>query len=147
MENGGWSVEIVLNDFEAAALALPHLDADEQQLLSLGKGSDSVCLIGPGTGLGLAYLHEGVAQKTCGGHMPASAVTQEQREIIAHIQKDKAPITFEHLVSGPGLYALYEACGGKGIALEDLLDNAGDKAVEQALRLFHEFMGFLRQLL
>lgn len=142
LEKNDWSVEIILNDFEAAVLALPHLSADEQQLLNPGKSSsDSLCLIGPGTGLGLAYLHDGTAQMTCGGHMPASAITQEQRDIIAQIQKDKAPVTFEHLVSGSGLFTLYETCSGEGIELEEFLDNLDDAAVKTALRLFHEFMG------
>lgn len=125
IENSGWQIEKILNDFEAAAWSLLHLHPDDA---GDAGPSSTLCLIGPGTGLGLAYLHRGGAapfvQKTHGGHMAAAAVSDAQREAIAAFAQDQTPVVFEHLVSGPGLQKL-----------RTLYDE------ETALRLFHEFFG------
>lgn len=98
LEAAGWSVQKILNDFEAAAWRL--LEYQDEQ--------GTVCLIGPGTGLGLAYLHTGdrpYVQKTHGGHIPVAAITDEQWAAIRTLPKTRTPV-FENLVSGPGLQHL-----------------------------------------
>jgi glucokinase len=125
LEEKGWRIEIILNDFEAGVWALPGLKAENLTTLKPAPGaSNGKCLLGPGTGLGLGYLHGSNAtlfvQKTHGGHMPLAARTDEQWTAAQTI---KAQV-FEHIVSGPGLQKL------RGVYDPDT-----------ALRLFHEFFG------
>ncbi len=129
LKAAGWNIQCILNDFEAATWSLLSLREDEQTVLKEGKaGSDTLCLLGPGTGLGLGYLHKSPApfvQKTHGGHMPAAAISAEQWAAIQELQNtQKTVVVFENLVSGPGLQKL-----------RDVYDS------DKALRLFHEFLG------
>jgi glucokinase len=154
LQRSGWNVEYILNDFEAATWALKHLDTDEREILRTGSGaSNTLCLMGPGTGLGLGYLHDAekpFVQKTHGGHMPIAAITEEQWLVIQTVHRihrhEKVPV-FENFVSGPGLYNIYAASclmAGKpqrAQSTEDLLDFKNDVEVKSSLRLFHEFMG------
>ena len=141
-----WAVEGIWNDFEAATWALLDLKQDDVKILKNADGaSNTKVLIGPGTGLGLGYL-----QKTHGGHMPVSALTDEQALIVQTVQRQKAEKTipvFENFVSGAGLYNIYSALclvGGKVPAAkgpEDLLDLKGDITFKKTLDIFHEFFG------
>ena len=118
----GWHAEIILNDFEAATYALPHLtDTDQKTLKPAAGASETLCLIGPGTGLGLGLYHQDKkppVQKTHGGHMPIAAKTDEQWQIVQKLRTN----VFEDIVSGPGLQKLRQVTDEK-----------------TALRLFHEF--------
>lgn len=123
----GWCVEKILNDFEAATWSLISLKEANQTVLKAGNSereSGSLCLLGPGTGLGLGYLHKAAVspfvQKTHGGHMPIAARSDEQWQAIKRTDTS----VFENIVSGPGLQKL------RGLYDE-----------EKALRLFHEFLG------
>jgi glucokinase len=154
LKKSGWSLPVILNDFEAATWSLLSLEEGEKRILREGKGaSDSLCLLGPGTGLGLGYLHQGktsYVQKTHGGHMPATALTEEQWLVIQTLQRlnrGKTTTVFEHLVSGPGLFNIYAALclmAGKIRRIsetEQMLEHRDDPEIKNALRLFHEFMG------
>jgi glucokinase len=154
LKKKGWSLPIILNDFEAATWSLLSLDKEEKLTLRDGQGAtDSLCLLGPGTGLGLGYLHQGktnYVQKTHGGHMPATSITEEQWLVIQTLQRlnrGKTTTVFEHLVSGPGLFNIYAALclmAGKIRHIsetEQLLEHRDDPEVKNTLRLFHEFMG------
>ncbi len=123
----GWTVEKIINDFEASTYALLGLGDDEFTVLKgAPKTSGTKCVIGPGTGLGLGYLHHldpPFVQKTHGGHMPIACETDAQFEAVQAIKSSNL-VVFENIFSGPGLQALRELYGEK-----------------KALRLFHEFFG------
>jgi len=122
------NVELILNDFEAATWSL--LDNGNQKVLKAGQGAGaSKCLLGPGTGLGLGYLHHTpqgpYAQKTHGGHIPIASLNDEHGKVIKTLRKSyNGVLVFENIVSGPGLQTLRQH-----------FDE------ETALRLFHEFLG------
>lgn len=82
--------------------------------------------------------------------MMATIQTEEQRSVINALQKMKTDHTiavFENVVSGPGLMNIYKALctiHDKPCELnkpEELLDQASNPQVKNALRLFHEFLG------
>lgn len=127
LEAKGWQVEKIINDFEASTWALLGLETDELDILKgAPKASGTKCIIGPGTGLGLGYLHHTqtpFVQKTHGGHMPIACETDAQFEAV-QATKSSNLVVFENIVSGPGLQALRELYGEK-----------------KSLRLFHEFFG------
>lgn len=154
LEKQGWEIECILNDFEAATWALSDLKPGDIEVFKKGKPAQaSKCLLGPGTGLGLGYLHHGehpFVQKTHGGHMPVAALSDEQRLIIQTMQRLKTDETvpvFENVVSGPGLYNIYAACclvSGKIRRVdtpENMLKETEDPEIVNSLRIFHEFFG------
>jgi glucokinase len=157
LERAGWSVPLIVNDFMASAhgaLILP-----ESGLIALKPGAEKQVfprvILGPGTGLGMAYMVPLPAggwhvQGTAGGHMLAAALTDEQREILALTREKRGGDTIaipEDVVSGRGLPALYRAvCQRDGLSLkyetvDALLAHPEDEAVAGTLRLFHEFLG------
>ncbi|MCB1720161.1 MAG: glucokinase [Rhodospirillales bacterium] len=154
LEGEGWQVERIVNDFEAAAWSLLVLEGDDLNVVRSGApASPSKCILGPGTGLGLAYVHQGdrpVVQPTHGGHLPVACLTDEQVLVIQAVQRLKNNDTiavYENVVSGPGLYNLYRALcliGGSSVQVqspEEMLQRLDDLKVSTALRLFHEFLG------
>lgn len=153
LEKEGWSIECILNDFEAATWALLDLQADDINLLKPGTAGPDKCLLGPGTGLGLGFLHEKpgpYVQKTHGGHIPAVALTDEQALIlqtVARLKGDDTVVVFENVASGPGLYNIYAALcliAGKPCRIEtpeEMLENPNDLHAAKAITLFHEFLG------
>lgn len=131
LEAQGWSVQTILNDFEAATWSLLSRDHQDVQTLkdsAKNQGNKTLCLLGPGTGLGLGYLHASnppYVQKTNGGHMPIASLNDAHGKAIKRMREETgAAVVFETFVSGPGLQKLREQY---------------DEAT--ALELFHEFLG------
>lgn len=128
LTNAGWSGSVrdldiprtvLLNDFEALAISLPHLAGDD--LMPLGGPPPLAGLpkavLGPGTGLGVAGLvpvRDGwlpVAGE--GGHVAIPVVTDVEMEIVRALRADGLPyVDAEHLLSGSGLPRLH-----RGLAL------------------------------
>jgi len=108
---GGLGLEevIVLNDFEAQALALPgYGGADVEQI---GSGSvreaSAKFVLGPGTGLGAAAMIH-AAQTWIpvpgeGGHVELGPVSEEDYGIWPHIERLGGRLGAEQLLSGTGL--------------------------------------------
>jgi len=106
----------LINDFEAVAYAIAHLPAAE--LVAIGTGTAKpgrpVMAIGPGTGLGMAYIvtsPEGRKIVQTAEPGPCSLPMQTERELaIATLALGKGARHFnEALVSGGGLLATYRA--------------------------------------
>lgn len=160
LENAGWTVRIILNDFAAATWGLLNLSDSGKELLKAGTGTAPLprCLIGPGTGLGLGYLlpvktgyH---VQRTHGGHMIAAALTKEQGAVLEALKRLKTDNTvpvFENVVSGPGLYNIYRALcliNGQEPEFPDtpsLMKAHKSAGRRETVRLFHEFFGLFAQ--
>ena len=105
-----------INDFESNAYALPHLDSEQLTPLQRGEvtgTSTTLAVVGPGTGLGGAFLirmpnGEGHAQACEPGHSGLSPVTELELELFALLLTRHEYIFTELLVSGPGLLRLYQ---------------------------------------
>lgn len=157
LEKKGWSASLIVNDFVASARGALALPDQQKQVLKAGKPDRDTpcCILGPGTGLGLAYMHyrndRWSIQKTAGGHMLAAAVSDEQWSVIKLVQRLKPNdflLSFEDLVSGRALPVLYEAVclyNGRESDVEKAADilaqDPESPCVKQTLRLFHEFFG------
>lgn len=114
--NAGLDRLIMLNDWEAVALSLPVLqDSDLEPINYCPKnetGNRALC--GVGTGLGAAGLvgrHDGgwVPVSGEGGHVSFSPVSEEESAIFKIIQQKSDHVSFERILSGPGLVSLYRA--------------------------------------
>jgi glucokinase len=105
----------VMNDFKAAALAIPDINpallqkiGGEDPIPEMPKG-----VIGPGTGLGVATLHwDGdryLAQPGEGGHVTMPAVNDREFNIFRQLLVKYHHISAERVCSGKGLENLYNA--------------------------------------
>ena len=159
----GWQVKLVVSDFKALARGAAALDETGTVQMKAGaaKPGQPIAVIGPGTGLGLAYatvLDDGHIhiQRTYGGHMLAAAATDEQFTIMKLVRRllpEMRTVVYEDMASGRALPLLYKAvCLYSGrppqdMEAEDLLAQVKDAGPEmettaqQTLRLFHEFLG------
>lgn len=105
---------IVVNDFTANALAVPHLKPEDR--IAIGGGSPAadapIAVLGPGTGLGVSGLvpigtgwHALAGE---GGHATMPAADDRESEVIAHMRRRFDHVSAERVLSGPGLVNLYQ---------------------------------------
>jgi glucokinase len=115
---------LVVNDFSALALGIPHVDTNE--LICLGgpapvgctlsvtemKQSAPIGIIGPGTGLGMSGLVPTrlgwQALSSEGGHATLAPADALEAELLSMAWQRHEHISVERFVSGPGLLLLYE---------------------------------------
>jgi glucokinase len=102
----------LLNDLEATAYGLPAVADD---LLSLHSGvpdAGNAAVIAAGTGLGEAGLFwDGQRYHpfaTEGGHTSFSPSNELEAALLRHLQLRHGHVSWERIVSGPGLVALHE---------------------------------------
>jgi glucokinase len=105
---------LVLNDFEALALALPRLSA-AQFRCHAAQPSVQGCMavIGPGTGLGVAAVvqtaHGWKAVPGEGGHATLAPADHFEHALLAHVHRTYAHVSAERLLSGIGMPVLHGA--------------------------------------
>ncbi|MEO3829016.1 glucokinase [Actinomadura sp. B10D3] len=118
----------IINDFEALALALPRLDADD--LIPIGgerpnaaaskagaakagaaKAGAPLAVVGPGTGLGVAGLvptpSGWVPVPGEGGQVDIPAATEREIAVARLLRAEKGAATAEYLLSGAGLVRVH----------------------------------------
>ncbi|MDR7332317.1 glucokinase [Roseateles asaccharophilus] len=111
----GLDTLVVVNDFTALAMALPRLaDADVRQVGGGQARRPSVIgLLGAGTGLGVSGLipaGEGwIALGTEGGHVNFGPRDAREMDILKFAWKTLDHVSYERLISGPGLELIYKA--------------------------------------
>lgn len=161
LEQAGWSVRLLTKDFTASAFGAVTAEKGGAQLLYAGSPAEETgrVILGPGTGLGLTYLfplengrwyNQPRSGGHYGGHMLATALTDEQHEIlklVGKIRGGERVVIFEDVASGWGLPLLYKAiCQLQSHKVahqtgEAIVGHPDDLAVRETLRLFHEFLG------
>jgi glucokinase len=119
---------LVLNDWEAMALALPALDPGELESIGPGQAVADAPrgLIGPGTGLGVSSLvrtrdGEWVAIPGEGGHVSLAPLDERQDAILRMLWRAHPHVSAERVVSGMGIENLHRAIRAlDGLAPEPL---------------------------
>ncbi|BBL71601.1 glucokinase [Methylogaea oryzae] len=161
---GGVPVKL-LNDLEAVALGLLRVPATAFHDLNSGRAqAGNIAVIAAGTGLGEAVLHwDGAAYAAIageGGHCDFAPMDAQQDRLLAFLRERFAGhVSYERILSGHGLRAVYEFFLGEGLAgpgpglLEALQDGdpaaaiaqygleGRDEACRQALTLFARVYG------
>jgi glucokinase len=104
----------VLNDFEALALALPHLGARQLRAHgALPRAQGTLAVVGPGTGLGVAGVVQTgsgwLALPGEGGHSTLAAGDDFEDEVLRAARRQHGHVSAERLLSGIGLPALHQA--------------------------------------
>jgi glucokinase len=136
---------IVINDLLAQATSFASLRADEVGPLKPGrrKAGRPIVVIGPGTGLGVAFLSEA-------GHATFAPADHIQADILLHLQRRHGHVSAERLLSGPGLLALATTLAtmrGQTLDLHDPRDvsaRAADGSCPiccEAIRIFSSILG------
>ncbi|MDH3744894.1 MAG: glucokinase [Acidobacteriota bacterium] len=106
---------VVVNDFEALALAIPALEEGDTQAIQPGDSEAlaPIAVLGPGTGLGSGGLvySEGswIAIAAEGGHRDLAPATEREWEVFRALQARFDHVSAERVLSGPGLVNLYDA--------------------------------------
>ena len=110
---------VLINDLEANAWGIGALGA--QDLIALNQVGPSVgnqAVIAPGTGLGEAGLFWNGSQHqvyACeGGHADFAPQGELQIELLRFLASRYGHVSYERVLSGPGLVNVYEFLRGKG---------------------------------
>jgi glucokinase len=104
----------LLNDLEASAYGIATLEADDFVVLNQGAPTavGNAAVIAAGTGLGEAGLYwDGTRHHpfACeGGHADFAPQNELQVELLLYLRKKFGHVSWERVVSGPGLHNLYE---------------------------------------
>jgi glucokinase len=111
---------VVVNDFTALAMALPQLLPHQRRQVGGGAPVERsvMGLIGAGTGLGVSGLipsEDGwIALGTEGGHASFAPRNEREIAILRYAWKTLPHVSFERLLSGPGLELIYRALADLG---------------------------------
>ena len=132
----------LINDFEAAGLGVTALQPED--LLTLQTGEPQAhgvrLIVGAGTGLGVGWLSSNAsgqgenysAHPSEGGHMDFAPCDDTQCELLRYLQERHGHVSYERIVSGPGLVAIFEFLrdSGRATPSAELLSEmaAGDAA-------------------
>ncbi|MEP0940487.1 MAG: glucokinase, partial [Rhizobiaceae bacterium] len=109
---------VLMNDFEAQALALPCLNAENGAVLGGGEldiaGRSTKAVLGPGTGLGVGILVRAggkwIPVAGEGGHVDLGPRNKREADVWAQLETIEGRISAEQAVCGDGLVNLYRAC-------------------------------------
>ncbi|MFA7669742.1 MAG: glucokinase [Burkholderiaceae bacterium] len=139
--NLGLDQLVLLNDFSALALAVPHLPSDELELIGSGKPlrGTPIGLLGPGTGLGVSGLiptSEGkwIALASEGGHTSFSPCDDTETWLWEEARKVYGHVSIERFLSGAGLQFIHRCLTRQaGLPQETLAPaDISKRALEQA---------------
>jgi len=131
---------LVANDFVAMSYSLTCLARDEVVDVGAHAGSEEApdgvrVVLGPGTGLGVGILVPTAtgwsAVPSEGGHMSAAALDAVEDSVLAYARTEHAHVSWERLVSGPGLELLHR-CARDARGLPPLERDAASIVAEPA---------------
>jgi glucokinase len=145
----------LLNDFEALALALPHLDGEDVVQVGgeLPQKPAVKIVLGPGTGLGmatLAPLPQGGWMALPGevGHITLPVVTQAEFDWRERMSKPGVLFESEDAITGGGLLRMYRAAAAVPTleTPEAVLQAALAGTDEAAVRTLDQFIAWLARV-
>ncbi|HEU4987951.1 MAG TPA: glucokinase, partial [Rhizobiaceae bacterium] len=111
----GFSDIVVLNDFEAQALAVVALGEEHLERIGSGVAEEggSRVVLGPGTGLGVAGLVNSrriwIPVPGEGGHVDMGPRSPRDFEVFLHLEPIEGRISAEQMLCGRGLVNIYRA--------------------------------------
>jgi len=151
---------VVVNDFTALAMALPRLAPHQRRQVGGGAARENsvVGILGSGSGLGVSGLiplagEQGmgyVALGTEGGHTSFSPRDEREIAILRYGLTQFSHVSFERLLSGPGLELIFRAlCHRAGRAapplsapeITRLALEGGDEVCTETLQAFCAMLG------
>lgn len=161
----GFTEVKLINDFEAVGLGVAALQATDLFSMQQGEphGQGSRLVVGAGTGLGVAWLTWQGAHYTVhpseAGHIDFAPTDALQYGLLQHLQQRHGHVSYERIVSGPGLVAIYEflrdthqaapspsllhalSTGDKAAVIASFASERNEQIAQQALQLFMQIYG------
>lgn len=146
----------VLNDFEALALALPHLGAGQLRPHgALPQPRGTLAVIGPGTGLGVGAVVQTPqgwqALPGEGGHATLAPGNDFESEVLRATRREYEHVSAERLLSGIGLPVLHRSVAvvlgrpvGEPWTAEQIMERGlarSDEAASRSLDAFCSLLG------
>ncbi len=118
------SVKLV-NDLVATTSSIPFLHPDDLLTVHQGSPTGSKTTFGvlaPGTGLGQAFLYKQgerfIALPSEGGHADFAPNSEIEIALLGYLQNKFGRVSYERLLSGPGLVNIYNFLKDTGVAAE-----------------------------
>ena len=114
-ERLGFQQLLVINDFTAQALALPHLKDGDRAVIGGGTAQPGypIGVLGPGSGLGVSGMipagKKWVPLAGEGGHATMAPFTDRESAVLGALRRHLDHVSAERVLSGPGLVNLYNA--------------------------------------
>lgn len=138
----------LINDFEGVALGIEALGTEDVVTLQAGTpvaGAPRVVL-GAGTGMGVAWLvwqgERYVPLATEAGHLDFAPANDLQAGLLSHLRRKHGHVSWERVVSGPGLVEVFRFLqsgvgAGSGLELVDVDGESGARRITE-LALQHK---------
>jgi glucokinase len=135
---------LLINDLEANAHGLPLLGSGDFATLheGAGDGSGTMALVSAGTGLGEASLPRVggalAVSPSEGGHADFAPRDETEIELLRFLLKEHERVSYERVLSGPGLWNIYRFLRETGRGIEEpwlaqeLIDGDRPAAVSRA---------------
>ncbi|MCC7484904.1 MAG: glucokinase [Burkholderiales bacterium] len=158
LTNLGWRIEAaalaarlglapvaLINDFAAAGLGIPALAAGDFVTLQQGEVREHATrlVIGAGTGLGTGWLvwngERYVAHASEAGHADFAPLDEIQDELLAYLRRNFGRVSWERVVSGPGLMRIFSFLQEKGVGIPSREMLAASKASADTTAVIGEF--------
>lgn len=152
----GFEEVLLVNDFEAQALAVASLSDGDREKIGGGDENPvaSRAVLGPGTGLGVAGLvhamHAWIPVPGEGGHIDMGPRTERDYQIWPFLEPIEGRISAEQLLCGRGIMNIYRAISAAD-AREATLDipaavtsaalTGSDAAAVETVSLFSTYLG------
>ncbi|MFA7938409.1 glucokinase [Klebsiella oxytoca] len=146
----------IINDFMAISMAIPMLTPEDMHQFGGGmpqKGKPKA-VYGAGTGLGACYLIQKekniISLPGEGGHIDFAASNEKEDRILSILRDDTDHVSYERVLSGPGLVNLYLAITKmqgrlpENLQPKEIVDRALNNSCDdcyQALSLFCSLLG------
>jgi glucokinase len=152
----GFDTLLVVNDFTALAMGLPHLGRESLRQVGGGvpRERSVIGLVGAGTGLGVSGLipvDDGwVSLASEGGHVAFSPTTARELFILEYAWRQYPHVSAERLISASGIELIYRALAKRAdrsveaMAAPEITKHgvAGDDALcAETLEVFCELLG------
>jgi glucokinase len=126
------STLLVVNDFTALAMALPHLRPSQRT--RVGGGVElpgrTIGLIGPGTGLGVSGIvpvdGRWAPLASEGGHASFAPADEIEIAIMQQLWREFGHASAERLLSGPGLELIYRVIANQALGAAEITQRALD---------------------
>ena len=111
---------LVINDFGAAARAIPVLRDDEKIIMHRGRHDEPrapISVLGPGTGMGVALITRFEKEawhviETEGGHVSFAPQGSEERMLHEWLHARRGRVSIERVLCGDGLARIHAALSG-----------------------------------
>jgi glucokinase len=136
----------LVNDFAAAAVGAVTAHDDQLALLQAGEPLAEAprLVVGAGTGLGMAIVLPRDGGWQCiageGGHVAFAPANEQQSALWHFLAQRHGRVTWERVVSGPGLAAIHEFLDGVVLSPEQVVERAKDDPAGTAARSLDMFL-------